>query len=123
MNPGYGGVGGGYPGINPTAMYPGSFAGAGQYPGATGTNFLGQGGGYGGYGGANGNAGLPSYSGYNNNNYYGNRNMGFGYYQGTNSFGLGVPSLANPNYPNPSVVSSSGTVTQQNRPTGFRGYN
>lgn len=104
---------GGYPGINPTGVYPG-FSGTGQYPGTTGTNFLGAGGygGYGGYGGANGNGGLPSYSGYNNNNYYGNRNMGFGYYQGTNSYGLGVPNLPN-----------TGNITPQNNPTGFRGYN
>lgn len=119
----YPGLSGGYPtmypGSYPTSSYPG--VGTGQYPG---TNYLGGGvggygntggfgstGGFGGYGGYNGNSGLPSYFGYNNPTYTGNRNMGFGYYQGTNSFGLGQPTL-----------TTRSTLTQQS-PTGFRGYN
>lgn len=38
-----------------------------------------------------GNGGLQSYNGYNNNNYNGQRNVGFGYYRGTDSNGF-IPS-------------------------------
>ncbi|XP_053659284.1 prisilkin-39-like [Anopheles marshallii] len=88
--------------------YPsGGYGGAGYYPG---TNTLGVGsttygggvyGGYGGYGGFGGNGGLQSYYGYNNDNYYGNRNLGYGYYTGTSPSG----------YVGSTLVS------------GFRGYN
>ena len=81
-------MGGGYPG-----------GVGGYYPGG-GTNTLGYAG-YGGYGGYGGNGGLQSYFGYNNDNYYGNRNLGFGYYTGTNPTG----------------------VTSSNLVSGFRGYN
>ncbi|XP_055306402.1 keratin, type I cytoskeletal 10-like, partial [Sitodiplosis mosellana] len=94
-----GGIGGGYPG----AGYPQGGLGGG-YPGSgLGTNILGGGygggygssgigGGYGGYGGYGGNGGLQSYGGYNNNNYSGQRNLGFGYSRGTDSYGFGGPS-------------------------------
>lgn len=45
-------------------------------------------GGNGGYGGFGGNGGLPTYYGYNSNNYYGNRNLGYAYYKNTNTNGL-----------------------------------
>lgn len=92
--------------------YPGSNTGGGYYPGSNtgyGTNILGSGsfgGGYGGYGGYGGNGGLPSYIGYNNQNYNGKRNLGFGYYHGTNSYGL-IPSREMGYTPG----------------TGYRGYN
>ncbi|XP_035894090.1 prisilkin-39 isoform X1 [Anopheles stephensi] len=83
----------------------GGYGGSGYYPG---TNTLGvgtgggiYGGGYGGYGGFGGNGGLQSYYGYNNDNYYGNRNLGYGYYSGTSPSG----------YVGSTLVS------------GFRGYN
>ena len=85
----------------------GGYGGSGYYPG---TNTLGVGspaygggsyGGYGGYGGFGGNGGLQSYYGYNNDNYYGNRNLGYGYYSGTSPSG----------YVGSTLVS------------GFRGYN
>lgn len=84
-NPGYNPVypgGGGFPQGYPSA-YPGvGYPGQGNYPG---TNILGGNGGYGGFGG---NGGLPTYFGYNSNNYYGNRNLGLGYYKDTSPTGL-----------------------------------
>lgn len=59
-----------------------------------GSGVLGGGGlgGFGGYGGWGGNGGLNSYYGYsNNNNYQGHRNLGYGYYRGTNAYGF-IPS-------------------------------
>lgn len=53
-----------------------------------------------------GNGGLPSYNGYGTNNYNGQRNLGFGYYRGTDSYGF-LPSRETNFY--------SGT--------GYRGYN
>lgn len=52
-----------------------------------------------------GNGGLSSYNGYSNNNYGGQRNLGFGYYRGTDSYGF-LPSRETNYY--------SGT--------GYRGY-
>lgn len=90
QRPYYGGGGG----FNP--YYPQTMGGyypqgnGGYYPG--GTNMLGGGGGAGGYGGWGGNGGLNSYFGYNNDkNYQGHRNLGFGYYRGTNAYGF-IPS-------------------------------
>lgn len=84
---------GGYPGSYPSAGYPsagypsviGGVGGVAGYP-SYGTNMLGTG--NGGYGGFGGNGGLPTYYGYNSNNYYGNRNNGFGYYKDTSAEGL-----------------------------------
>lgn len=53
-----------------------------------------------------GNGGLQSYGGYTNNNYGGQRNLGFGYYRGTDSYGFG---------PSREMNYYSGT--------GYRGYN
>lgn len=53
-----------------------------------------------------GNGGLNSYLGYNNNNYNGQRNLGFGYYRNTDQYGFGPSREAN---------YYSGT--------GYRGYN
>lgn len=103
--------GGGYP-------YGATGGGGGYYPnsngfggGGYGTNVLGGSGfggngfgssGFGGYGGYGGNGGLSSYSGYGNSNYGGHRNLGYGYYQGSNAYGF---------LPSSNVVS------------GYRGYN
>lgn len=82
---GYPMTGGGYPsGIYPGG-YPNVVGGGAGYP-SYGTNMLGTG--NGGYGGFGGNGGLPTYYGYNSNNYYGNRNNGFGYYKDTSAEGL-----------------------------------
>lgn len=53
-----------------------------------------------------GNGGLQSYNGYANSNYGGQRNLGFGYYRGTDSYGF---------LPSREVNYYSGT--------GYRGYN
>lgn len=107
---GGGGVGGGYSPYYPQTIGGGAGGyypqanGGGYYPG--GTNMLGSG--AGGYGGWGGNGGLNSYYGYNNNNnYQGQRNLGFGYYRGTNSYGF-IPSRES------SFPTEGG---------GYRGYN
>lgn len=103
---GGGGAAGGYP-YYPQTMggyYPQGNVG-GYYPG--GTNMLGGGAGAVGYGGWGGNGKLNSYYGYNQNNYQGHRNLGFGYYRGTNAYGF-IPSQE-------STFPSEGG--------GYRGYN
>lgn len=105
-----GGVGGGYSPYYPQTIggggggyYP-QANGGGYYPG--GTNMLGSG--AGGYGGWGGNGGLNSYYGYNNNNnYQGHRNLGYGYYRGTNSYGF--------------IPSQEGSFPTEGG--GYRGYN
>lgn len=57
-----------------------------------------------------GNGGLQSYNGYSNNNYNGQRNLGFGYYRGTDQYGFGGGSA-----PSRDLSYYSGT--------GYRGYN
>jgi hypothetical protein len=93
---GYGGLGG-YPGGGGYGGgYPGGFGGGGY-----GTNFIGgQPGGYGGFGGNNG---LDSYIGYNNKDYQGGGNLGYGYYS-------------------PDVFENRNTQPQS-IPSGYRGYN
>lgn len=96
--------GGGYNGYNGFGGNNGGYGGNNGGYNGLGTNFIGQGG-YGGYGGFGGNGGLPSYYGYNTNDYYGNRNIGYGYYSNTNLNGF--PRT----YTSPSIIS------------GYRGYN
>lgn len=80
--------------------YPGSYGG-GMYPqGGYGTNFIGNGNGYGGMGGNNG---LDSYFGYQNTDYRGGGNLGYGYYT--------------------SDVFANRNTQPQSVPTGYRGYN
>lgn len=74
-------TGGYYPGSNIGGYYPGGNSGYG-------TNFLGSQAGFGGYGGYGGNNGILSYLGYQNSNYHGQRNRGFGYYQGSDANGF-----------------------------------
>lgn len=62
-----------------------------------------------GVGGYGGNGGLSSYMGYNNNNYNGQRNLGYGYYRNSDQYGF-VPSSRDMN-----LNYLSGT--------GYRGYN
>ncbi|XP_065360133.1 uncharacterized protein LOC135954016 [Calliphora vicina] len=108
----------GYPNYNRPNYYPnyntngGFYPSTGKYPitnnggyypnnnyypptTGTGTNILG-GSGYGGYGGYGGNGGLQQYYGYLDPNYSGRRNLGYGYYTNTNSYGL--PKTTNDHY-------------------------
>jgi hypothetical protein len=95
--PYYGGAGSYYPGGG------GGFQGSSYYPQQPGygygTNFIGGSG----YGGQGGNAGLDSYYGYNNRDYQGGGNLGFGYYS-TDQF-------------------QNRNIQPQVTPTGYRGYN
>lgn len=84
--------------------YPGSYGGAGAYPqGGYGTNFIGNGFGGNGYGGMGGNNGLDSYVGYQNTDYRGGGNLGYGYYT--------------------SDVFANRNTQPQSVPSGYRGYN
>lgn len=93
----YPGSYGGYPGG--MGGYPGGYGGQGGY-GGYGTNFIG---GQGGYGGLGGNNGLNSYYGYQNKDYRGGGNLGYGYYS-------------------PEIFENRNTQPQS-VPTGYRGYN
>lgn len=89
-----------YPGSYGGGAYPGSYGG-GMYPGGGGgygTNFIGNG-----YGGMGGNNGLDSYFGYQNPDYRGGGNLGYGYYT--------------------SDVFQNRNTQPQSVPTGYRGYN
>lgn len=96
MYPGAYGGAGAYPGSYGGGMYP---QGGGMYPqGGYGTNFIGNG-----YGGMGGNNGLDSYYGYQNTDYRGGGNLGYGYYT--------------------SDVFANRNTQPQSVPTGYRGYN
>ena len=58
-----------------------------------------------------GNGGLTTYYGYGRDDYYGDRNVGFGYQQGTNTNGFsreGDRNLNYNSYPNSATSASSG---------------
>jgi hypothetical protein len=111
--PYYGGAGG-FPGMYPGGAggFPGAgFPGAGGYGagggypggGGYGTNFIGSGGYGNGYGGVGGNNGLDAYNGYNNRDYQGGGNLGYGYYS--------------------SDVFENRNTQPKSVPSGYRGYN